>query len=187
MTPALVIAFLTGQSNPGNCALSPAQNRFLSALAGPERELVSVNFPYAATGPYQPTSLLRASWNNAYLYLNARRRGFAEKYREPVAAVIKRGGHAVFLCGSCGLELFNNLALPPALEDRCTLICYGPVARRLPARARTVIAQSKRDFLSRRCFPNTEALLRCGHMGYLDDPGFMLVCQKQLAAMAPAQ
>jgi len=181
MSAALVIAFLTGQSRPGCCALSPEQDRFLNELAGPGRELVRLNFPYRASAAFREVSLVVASWRNFRGYLASRRAGFARAYRDDVTALVARADRVVFLAGSSGLELFNNLQLAEEHERKCLLICYGPVARRLPHYATTVVAQGARDYLSQAFFRGGPRLLKCGHMGYLDDPDFLRLCREQIA------
>jgi len=180
MNPRLSIAFLTGMSNPGNSALSPDQTRFVQRLAGPGRELVTTNFPYTPARPYQPVPLALASWRNLCLHLRSRRPEFAERYRPAVMALIERTEHCVFLAGSCGLELFNNLNLPVASEARCTLICHGPVARRPPRAAAIVAVQGSWDLLSRACYRWATLGLPGGHLGYLNRPEFLRICRSQL-------
>ena len=175
------MAFLTGQSDPDRCALSPEQRAFLIQLDGEERELVPTNFPYRPTVTFRDVHLLRACWNNLWLYFRSRNPEFAATYQVEVTALIDRAEYTFFLVGSCGLELFNNLSLPRELETRCTLICYGPVARRLPRHARSIIVRSSGDYVSRPFFRHAPLQLRCGHMGYLRDPEFLRFCQAQLA------
>ena len=181
MSGAPIIAFLTGQSRPGCCALSPEQGQFLGQLAAPGRELVPVNFPYRAGGCFREVPLVVASWRNLCGYFAARRPEFAAAFRGDVAALIARAERVVFLAGSSGLELFNNLGLSEAEERKCRLICYGPVARRMPHFAEAVIVQGSRDFLSRGFFRSHAPSLKCGHMGYLRDPEFLRICHEQSA------
>ena len=56
-------------------------------------------------------------------------------------------GFAHFLAGSCGLELFNNLALPTHLQGRCAILAYGPTARRMPDTTVEVVV-GRRDWIS---------------------------------------
>jgi hypothetical protein len=186
MRPQIVIAFLTGQSDPKRCALSPEQASFLAQLGGTARELIPLNFPFTPTAPFRETSLPRASWNNIRLTLSSHRRSFAARHRDAVAALIERGPRTVFLAGSCGLELFNHLGLSPELESRCTLLCYGPVARRLPRHASAVIVQGSRDVISRTLFRHPGRRLRCNHLGYLRDPEFLRLCQDELSLVSSA-
>jgi hypothetical protein len=181
MSAENLIAFLTGQSRPGCCALSPEQRRFLDELAAPGRELVTRNFPYREAGRFREVPLLVASWRNLRGYYTSRRPGFAAAYCAEVAGLIARAERVVFLAGSSGLELFNNLGLTEAEERKCRLICYGPVARRLPRFAEVVMVQGSRDFLSRAFFRGEALSLKCGHMGYLGDPAFVRICREQLS------
>lgn len=185
MKPVLTIAFLTGRSTPGRCALSPEQAAFFNRLDGPGRALAPDNFPYAASEPFRATSLLRASWQNLREYFASRDEQFARRHEATVTALIERKPHTVFLAGSCGLELFNNLRLPAELERRCTLIAYGPIARRLPRHAACHLVQGSRDWLTRRWFPGREPELACNHLGYLGDPAFLRLCQTHLARLSP--
>lgn len=181
MTSPLSIAFLTGQSRPGCCALSPEQTQFLAQLDRPGWQRVWVNFPYRVAGVYRDVPLLRASWRNARGYLASRRPDFAEACRDDVAALIARTERMVFLAGSSGLELFNNLRLSEHDERKCFLICYGPVARRLPRHAGALLVQGTRDVLSRLFFPRVKSALACGHMDYLRQPRFLSLCREWLA------
>ncbi len=181
MSARQLIAFFTGQSRPGCCALSPEQVWFLDQLAGDGRELVRVNFSFCETRvPFEKVPLLTASWRNGLGYLASRRADFARRHRAEVSALIARAERVCFLAGSSGLELFNNLGLDEAEERKCRLICYGPVARRRPRFAEALIVQGKRDWLSRMFFHGEWPVLRCGHMDYLRDPGFLPLCREQL-------
>ncbi len=191
MKPAPTIAFFTGQSAPGHCALSPEQENFLALLAAPTSEnsfnRLPLNFPYIPDSrPFRDTSLIRASWNNFRGFLRSRRPDFARIHRPDVLSVIESAAHTVFLAGSSGLELFNNLDLPESAEHRCTLIGYGPIARRLPRHANAIIVQGSRDFLSRALFRHHALTVRCNHLGYLRDPAFLRICQDQLAKLSPS-
>jgi hypothetical protein len=181
MTSPQTIAFFTGQSRPGCCALSPEQARFLAELGDVGGERVWKNFPYRAAGVHQDVPLLRASWRNVRGYLASRRTGFAETYRSDVSALIARSERTVFLAGSSGLELFNNLGLAEHEERKCLLICYGPVARRLPRHAQVHLVLGSRDMLSRLYFPRLPPALSCGHMDYLRQPPFLELCRSFLA------
>ncbi|HEU5080514.1 MAG TPA: hypothetical protein VFT72_14985 [Opitutaceae bacterium] len=184
MSRPLTLAFLTGQSDPPRCALSPEQAEFLARLEHPCVELIDRNFPYRDTLPHRPVSLLRASWRNTTAYFSSRSAAFVSAHRASVAARIGQSENILFLAGSCGLELFNNLHLPPELERRCTLLCYGPVARSLPCHAKARIVQGSRDFISRAFFGSREPRLRCGHMSYLREPEFFHLCQNQVRELA---
>ena len=183
MSGLLTIAFFTGASDPGRCALSPGQVRFLEQLSTPERRLIRANFPYRASEPYREVSLPRASWHNVRGYLQSRTLQFRSEYRPDVEALVHGAERLVFLAGSCGLELFNNLLLPAELERKCHLICYGPVARHLPRHAQACVVQSRRDWISRLGFRWPEQRLDCGHMDYLVDPLFLHHCRTELSTL----
>jgi hypothetical protein len=181
--PPLQIAFLTGRSNPASCALSPEQSCFLKRLEHPERNVVEWNFPYTSAEPFREIWIPRAAYNNVVEYFRSRSPAFSRRFRPVVERLIAGAEHTVFLAGSCGLELFNNLFLGPTAEARCTVICYGPVGRRLPRYARTLVAQSAADFVSRAFFRRSDRRLSCGHMAYLTDPGFMELCEAELTSL----
>lgn len=185
MTRISNVAFLTGPSDKDRCALSPEQLSFLLQLGGPTRKLVMTNFPYQQTLPFRRVPLLRAAWNNIISYFRSRRSEFSSTYSAAIIGLIEQAEHTFFLTGSCGLELYNNLSLPQSLEARCTLICYGPVSRRRPSYARTVMVQSSCDLISRALFRWPHQQLRCSHMNYLGDPEFLRICQTELLFNAP--
>ena len=171
----LQVAFLTGQSNPPGAALTPVQVDFLARLPVPAEARVGLNFPYPTvdvTATASPASLLAASVRNGRQYLASRRAGFAERHRPAVAALLARADHTLLLAGSCGLELFNNLALPVEMLRRVTIFAYGPVARRRPDCA-CVLVQGRRDWLSRWYFQSVDARVNAGHLGYLSDPAVL--------------
>lgn len=177
MKPPLQIAFLTGQSNPGNAALSPLQTSFLNALPAPDGWKVRTNFPYPDIPPtFRRTPLPIASFHNLALYLRSRRPAFAAIYRPPVLAQIERAERTLFLAGSSGLELLANLDLPKSSLARLHVFAYGPVARRLPdCEARFV---QGRDAISRLFFRGgaPTARVACDHLDYLRDPTVLALC-----------
>ena len=180
------VAFLTGQSNPSSAALSPTQAAFLAELPLPTTGKVSLNFPYS-TGvgaqPFWPTPLLVASVHNARQHLASRRPAFAEKYRPLVAALLARAERTLFLAGSCGLELFNNLRLPESLLRRVTIFAYGPVARRRPDCA-CLLVQGRRDWISRQYFLRADAYVDAGHMNYLTCPAVLALARASVSRLA---
>ena len=167
----LQVAFLTGQSNPPGAALTPTQMAFLKALPIAEVGRVPVNFPYpgGGTGDFASVPFLVASVRNARQYLSARQTGFASRHGPAVAALLARAERTLFLAGSCGLELFNGLALPAAVRGRVTIFAYGPVARRRPD-CDAFLVQGRRDWLSRQYFRAVDARVDTGHLDYLADP-----------------
>ena len=184
----LQVAFLTGQSDPRSAALSPAQAAFLAALPLPDAGKVALNFPYpagASVRPFSPVALLVASVRNARQHLASRRPAFAEVYRRPVAALLARADRTLFLAGSCGLELFNNLLLPAGLLRRVTILAYGPVARRRPDCA-CLLVQGRRDWLSRRYFRRADTYVDAGHMDYLACPAVLALARERVARLVAA-
>lgn len=181
----LQVAFLTGQSDPGCCALSPVQQDFLQRLRRPGRRLLALNFPYREDSPpHAPVPLLWASWRNAALYLRSRRPSFAEQYRGPVTALLARAPHTVLLAGSCGLELLANLQLPPAWLARVSVFAYGPVARSAPA-CRLLSVRGQGDWISRGLYRGrVDAQVRAGHMDYLQQDAVWRLCDRFIDEVA---
>jgi len=190
MKPPLQIAFLTGQSNPGNAALSPLQTSFLNALPAPDEWKVRVNFPYPdIPQTFRRTPLPIASLHNLTLFLRSRLPTFAATYRPAVLAQIERAERTLFLAGSSGLELLVNLHLPAPALPRLHVFAYGPVARRLPpCDARFV---QGRDSISRLFFrvgvPKSHiARVECDHLDYLRDPTVLALCVEFLNELKAA-
>jgi hypothetical protein len=171
------VALFTGQSDRRCWALSPLQSRFLAAVAPAPCARIDVNFPYRDGSPaYRAVPLVSASFNNAWLYMRSRSGAFRVDCRASVAELIDRRARTIFLAGSCGLELFNNLALPSELMHKVSIFAFGPVARRRPS-CEHVLVGSTRDRLSRHCFPAPDHMVDCGHMGYLADPAVHGLCR----------
>ncbi|UXI67119.1 hypothetical protein [Tahibacter amnicola] len=177
----LQVAFLTGQSDPACCALSPSQSAFLDALPVPEHARVRRNFPYFEHGgEYRPVGLARAALNNLMQYRRARTADFAIRYRNTAVALLERARCTVLLAGSCGLELLNGLRLPPVLLRRVRVFAYGPVARQLPS-CEVCLVQGDSDRLSRWYFANAHHIVACHHMNYLEQESVLNLCRQQLA------
>lgn len=175
----LQLAFLTGQSDPARCALSPAQRAFGEALLAPGRWLQPLNFPYRPdAAPHRAVPLLRASWHNGRQYLMSRRSTFAQQHRHGLQAMLQNAPHTVLLAGSCGLELLANLALPPDSLDRISVFAYGPVARRAPAVAALEVVVGDGDWMSRLGWPGVATRVRSGHLGYLDQPAVLALARR---------
>ncbi len=178
----LQLAFLTGQSDPARCALSPQQRAFGQALLAPGRVLHPCNFPYdAATPDHQPAALLAASWHNTRHYLRSRRPGFAAAHGPALAQLLQAAPHTLLLAGSCGLELLANLELPPALAQRCSVLAYGPVARRAPQVAQLQVLVGRQDWVSRLGWRGARQWIDSGHMDYLQQPAVLAIA-RELAA-----
>jgi hypothetical protein len=163
------VILLTGRSDPRHCALSPSQQAFLD-LAVPRQHQVPTNFPYdAVTTPYRATPLLAASLRNGTAYFGSRSRSFARRHAGRLIEIVESREHTLILCGSCGLELFNNLHLPASLMARMRLFAFGPVARRRPTCDHLLVGSPK-DRLSRWFFPAPDHWVDCTHLDYLQTP-----------------
>ena len=175
----LQLAFLTGQSDPARCALSPTQMAFGEALLAPGRWLHPLNFPYRPDpAPHRAVRLLRASWHNSRQYLSSRRHAFAREHERDLQALVQGAPHTVLLAGSCGLELLANLGLPEEALARLSVFAYGPVARRTPAVARLQAITGRHDWLSRLGWSGDATLVRGGHLGYLERPEVLALARR---------
>lgn len=184
----LQLAFLTGQSDPRCCALSPVQQAFGEALLAPGRWLHPQNFPYRQDSPpHRPVPLLRASWHNGTQYLLSRRAAFARQHRDRVLALLDKAPHTVLLAGSCGLELLNNLGLPAAALARVSVFAYGPVARHAPAVARLQTVTGRWDGVSRLGWRGATVPVRGGHLGYLQQAGVLALARHFVDDVQAAQ
>lgn len=176
----LQIAFLTGRSNRSCWGLSPAQEYFLRRLDKSGRHLVDSNFPYEPRKhSWSPTNLVVASLNNIRDYAASRFPAFRDRYSNSVIDLVDNAPHTIFLAGSCGLELLNNLELPQTLHPRISIFAYGPVARKRPAFPHLAI-QGARDKISRGWFREVDAVVNSGHMDYLDCPEVSELCAKYI-------
>lgn len=174
----LQIAFITGRSDPDCWLLSPLQSAFIQQLAMPERRLITYNFPYVEPddSTYRVPPLLTASYHNTCEYLLSRRSSFISRYQSGVLALLEQAPHTLFLAGSCGLELFNNLKLPAGLMNNVSIFAYGPVARRRPECNHRLV-QGSHDVISRFWFRQADSYLACGHLDYLSKPQLLADCQ----------
>ena len=184
MSVPLQVAFMTGQSDPGRCALSPAQHAFLDALPVPEAEKLRRNFPYADdTPPHRDVPILAASWHNVRQFLASRAPSFGERHRPAVLRMIARADHTVLLAGSCGLEILANLELPDAALRRVHVFAYGPVARHRPA-CDTFVVRGRRDWIAGVWGVHADRLVGAGHMNYLKNAEVLASCQAFVAGCA---
>lgn len=178
-TPRPRIAFLTGQSDPGRCALSPAQRRTLDALAPDADDIdrVPLNFPWNAdTAPWRPVPLPRASLANGRQYLAARRGTLSPFASHDIVAArdwLQASPRTLLLVGSCGLGLLDLLLAPMEAGARARLrvVAYGGVASRWPGGIAGVQLRGDRDRIARWFGPAdgpSPQTLSCGHMDYLD-------------------
>jgi hypothetical protein len=171
----LQVMFLTGQSDPPRCALSPLQEAFLEALPVPASGKVRVNFPYAAdTPPWRNNSLAMASIANGVLYLRSRSAGFV-RHAPGVLGQLTRAERTLILAGSSGLELLANLRLSPDALESVHVFAFGPVARRRPDCACTLV-QGRRDWISRLWFREADHYVDCTHMDYLRSREVLALC-----------
>lgn len=170
-SPRFIAAFITGHSVPGCTGLSQEQRDFQQRTSIPADQWLPHNFPYHATFPFpEPFNLLRASVNNVLHYSRSRRAAFRQSHRDAVSQALEPYDTILLLAGSCGLELFNNLDLPPALRQRIHIFAYGPVSRRPPDVASHLFVQGTHDWLSRFYHPRVHNRYPCPHMGYLLSP-----------------
>lgn len=184
MSLPLQVAFITGQSDPRRCALSPAQEAFLDTLPVPDDGKVRSNFPYdVRTPPYREVPLVAASWNNARQYLASRRPAFAEAHRRAVLRMLARAEHTVLLAGSCGLELLANVSLPETAIHRVHVFAYGSVSRHRPA-CETLVVQGRRDWIARAWRGPVDHLVEGGHMAYLENPEVRARCREFVVRVA---
>lgn len=176
MSAPLQVAFLTGQSAPESCALSPRQLTFLERLPVPEAGRVRRNFPYELdTPPHRDVPLVIASWNNARQYLGARAPTFAERYRPVVLSLLGQAERTVLLAGSCGLELLARLRLPDTALQRVHVFAYGSVARLRP-RCDILTVQGRDDWVARVWGGKSEVTVAGGHLSYLDSSEVLALC-----------
>lgn len=179
----LQVFYLTGQSDPPRCALSPSQEAFLDALPLPASAKLRLNFPYAAdTAPWRPNSLAIASLNNAVLYVRSRTAGFA-RHAPAVLQQIDRAEQTLILAGSSGLELLANLQLPREALRTVHVFAYGPVGRGLPPCACTLV-QGRYDWISRAWFREVDHRVNCWHRDYLESPEVLALCAGKVRELA---
>lgn len=173
------IAFLTGQSDPGRCALSPAQRRVLDRLAdaAPDLDCTPLNFPWNAdTAPWRPVPLLRASLANGRQWLAARRGSLSLFGADAIAmaqACLREAPRTLLLAGSCGLSLLDALVATFDDADRARLrvVAYGAVAPRWPRGLAGTALRGDRDRIAHWFGPGDgppPQSLACGHLDYLD-------------------
>jgi hypothetical protein len=182
----LQVVFLTGQSDPRSCDLSPSQRAFLDALPVPHEAKAPLNFPYDATlRPWRKVPLWLASLRHALLAVSL---GFETlvprsstsgigRHRDAVITQLDRADRTLVLAGSIGLDLLGRLDLPADLLDRLTVFAYGPVATKPPA-CHTLRVCSRQDWVAR-WWPADE-YVDSGHLDYLDNPEVADLCRDLL-------
>jgi hypothetical protein len=180
---SLQIALFTGQSDRSRWALSPMQHEFLESVCGPQVVRIDCNFPYLTNSPsYRRTALPLACVSNTLQYFQSRFAFFRESHTPAVETVISRCAHTIFITGSCGLELFNNLDLSQQSLTRVCVFAVGPVARSRPA-CRHMLIGSPGDALSRLFFPKPDHWVDCGHMDYLSNQSVRELCQNFIGGL----
>ncbi len=180
------VLFLTGQSDPASCALSPVQQAFLDALPLPASAKPPLNFPYRADTPsWRHTPVLVGSVNNARQYARSRRPEFAAEHAPHVRRLIARARRTLILAGSCGLELLVNLQLPREVLYTVHVFAYGPTARRRPDCA-CVLVQGRHDWISRVWFraDAVDHRVDCFHRDYLESPEVLRLCIEMVRRLA---
>jgi hypothetical protein len=186
------IAFLTGQSDPGRCALSPVQCATLDALAphAGDIDLLPHNFPWTAdTAPWRPVPLLRASVANGRQYLAARGGDVPDlstSAREAARAHLLAAPRTLLLVGSCGLALLNALIAPFDIAQRARLraVSYGGVAPRWPAGIHGTQLRGRRDRIAAWLGPANgprPIVVDHGHMDYLGGNGVVEAARAHVA------
>lgn len=185
------LAFLTGQSDPGRCALSPAQRAVLARLAAEADgiELEPHNFPWpAAAPPWRAVPLLRASLANGRQYLAARRgalRDVDDDQRAAAQTRLRDAPRTLLLVGSCGLSLLDALIAPFAAQERARLriIAYGAVAPRWPSDLDGLQLRGRRDRIAAWFGPVDGPVPQTvdhGHLDYLDGDTVLVAVRAQL-------
>jgi hypothetical protein len=173
------IAFLTGQSDPGRCALSPAQRATLDTLVPHAAgiELHPCNFPWDTnTAPWRAVPLLRASLANGRQYLAARRAGthaLPDAAHDVARTRLLAAPRTLLLVGSCGLALLDALVAPFDAGQRTRLraVSYGGVAPHWPAGIDGAQLRGRRDRIAAWLGPvdgPSPQTVDHGHMDYLD-------------------
>lgn len=174
------IAFLTGQSDPTRCALSPQQSALLAELAADAEGIdgVALNYPWRSDSEdWRPVPLWRASFANARQYLTARRG--VEAALPAAREWLLRAPRSLLLVGSCGLSLLEAMLgdADDAAYARLRVVAYGAVGPRWPRALQGHALRGRFDWIARALGPAglppsgvSQQLLDCGHMDYLQRP-----------------
>ena len=187
MRPGLQAVFLTGQSDPGRCALSPEQAAFLAALPLPAPARGAHNFPYLdVSRPYRAIPLPLASWNNVRQFVGAHAPAFRRRHRDRVLARLDEADRTLLLAGSSGLSLLRNLGLPEGALRRLHVFAYGAVGWSRPP-CDAWIVTGRRDWIAACLGPKPDVRVDCGHMDYLSCAGVLEACHDYLARILPGQ
>lgn len=184
------IALLTGQSDPTNTALTPAQQTFLRAVAPIGFDILAHGFPYHAAcetpGRPQP-NLLRASLNNvrqtaASILSPSFRALIATRLNE---LLTQTGRTLILITGSCGLQFLNDAWLLLQRTTHTRIIALGPACLRphiLPAAQLTTI-RGTHDTWSRLLYRHPiDHTVPGGHLDYWTSPDTIALTRALLAA-----
>jgi hypothetical protein len=187
------IAIVTGLSDPSHCKLSVAQLAFLEAMVAsvklPRREQLQEgtmrsNFPFLSQAAQdahvesdsRPT-LVSASWNNAWQYIQSSTHTYRELSKPHWEAFFRSAERFYLITGSCGLQLvgeaLRNMPDGPSVE----ILAIGPVASK---RSVVYIQQSSRvsitkvqgslDWISQFFIRHDCCMIpRLGHLQYWTD------------------
>ncbi|MEA2337706.1 MAG: hypothetical protein QOE82_1713, partial [Thermoanaerobaculia bacterium] len=111
------VVLLSGLADPGTCALSPIQRRFLDAIDAPAESKVYLNFPYvSSTRPRVHPPLWLASIRNYAQFLRASKPAYRDRARLHWRALLESTESLVVITGSCGLEILNHCVVD---DDDC--------------------------------------------------------------------
>ncbi|WP_370979406.1 hypothetical protein [Agaribacterium sp. ZY112] len=185
---SLGIVFITGQSNPKSCSLSPLQVSFAQPLVRAGGKLHKTNFPYdKQMEAFSPVNIIKASYHNYGAFRSSKRACFAERYSGYVDALFVEYSQVLFLAGSCGLELLNNLSFSKDLQSRMSVLAYGPVTRK-PRCASAVqfpvtIVKGRYDLISRLSHHKADYIVGCGHLSYLANSAFQAFALAHVEAL----
>lgn len=169
-TPVKIL-FLTGLSDPRNCALSDVQFKFLKSLDVPESWKTYRNFPWNGGSKRSRTvPLWRASLHNGWQFLLASTPAYRWLAGRHWNAVLSSTAHLLVITGSCGLQIVNCLLSGNSRQaTRVDTLAMAPVAWR-PPRSNYRLLQGAHDYISRLFFCHVDHRLnRLQHMNYLLD------------------
>jgi hypothetical protein len=178
----LKVAFFTGLSNPASCCLSWPYQQFMAQLDCPEVWKLYLNFPYIPSAEdEEKVGILQASWANSWQFLRARSPRYRQAVQRHFSNLLASTDQLFLLVGSCGLEILNQAWPETIVQDRVSVVAFGPVAYRCPWTTCTLI-QGDQDAISRFFFREVEVLLpEVGHMDYVDNSQFFEWVNQALA------
>jgi hypothetical protein len=128
------VVLLSGLADPGTCALSPIQRRFLDAIDAPAESKVYLNFPYvSSTRPRVHPPLWLASIRNYAQFLRASKPAYRDRARLHWRALLESTESLVVITGSCGLEILNHCVVD---DDDCVDGASPTCSRSARSRAR---------------------------------------------------